>query len=57
MAPNVLNLFERIAHVLDMSDPDHPHFADSAADCLDALLEIGPEISSILANTICGAPA
>lgn len=33
--------------VIDMSDPDHPTFADSAADCLDALLIHAGEIRRI----------
>lgn len=34
---------EAVAAVLDMSDPDHKLFADSAADCLDALARQVPE--------------
>ena len=39
---------EAVAAVLDMSDPDHESFADSAADCLDALLAHEQEIRRIL---------
>lgn len=39
---------EAVAAVLDMSDPDHKSFADSAADCLDALLAHEQEIRRIL---------
>ena len=38
-APAMLGLLRAVAQVLDMSDPDHEAFADSAADCLDALLQ------------------
>lgn len=38
-APVMLRLLQSVVHVLDMSDPDHEAFADSAADCLDALLQ------------------
>ncbi|MDE2563009.1 MAG: hypothetical protein KGL48_12260 [Sphingomonadales bacterium] len=37
-APAMLALLSAISAVIDMSDPAHPDFADSAADCLDALL-------------------
>ena len=37
-APAMLRLLQAVAQVLDMSDPDHVAFVDSAADCLDALL-------------------
>lgn len=37
-APAMLDLLAGIAGVIDMSDPEHATFADSAADCLDALL-------------------
>ena len=38
-APAMLRHLQAVAQVLDMSDPDHEAFADSAADCLDALLQ------------------
>lgn len=38
-APVMLRLLQAVAQVLDMSDPDHEAFADSAADCLDALFQ------------------
>lgn len=37
-APAMLRLLQAVAQALDMSDPDHDTFVDSAADCLDALL-------------------
>lgn len=37
--PAMLRLLQSVAQVLDMSDPDHEAFVDSAADCLDALLQ------------------
>jgi len=42
--------------VLDMSDPDHESFADSAADCLDTLLAHEQEIRRIL-TALAGPPA
>lgn len=36
--PAMLRILQAVAQVLDMSDPDHEAFVDSAADCLDALL-------------------
>lgn len=38
-APAMLRILQAISQVLDMSDPDHDAFVDSAADCLDALLQ------------------
>jgi hypothetical protein len=38
-APAMLRLLQSVVQVLDMSDPDHEAFVDSAADCLDALLQ------------------
>jgi len=38
-APAMLRHLQAVAQVLDMSGPDHEAFADSAADCLDALLQ------------------
>ncbi len=47
-ASAMVNVIEAVAAVLDMSDPDHEAFADSAADCLAALLALEPEIRRIL---------
>jgi len=44
----MVNVIEAVAAVLDMSNPDHEAFADSAADCLDALLALEPEIRRML---------
>lgn len=49
----------RLGQILDMSDPEHDGFADSAADCLDALFRQSDEIRRILARLACssaGAP-
>ncbi|KUR78020.1 hypothetical protein [Novosphingobium sp. FSW06-99] len=55
-APTLLRLIEDVVHVLDMSDPDHPTFADSAADCLDALLEHEAPLRAILAELRASRP-
>ena len=49
-APLMLRLISRIVQVIDMSDPDHSTFADSAADCLDALLGEEEALRSLLAD-------
>jgi hypothetical protein len=49
-APAMLRLLQSVAQVLDMSDPDHQAFVDSAADCLDALLRQEPAIRALLAD-------
>jgi len=49
-APAMLRLVEHVVDVLDMSDPDHPAFADSAADCLDALLVHDASLRALLAE-------
>jgi ABC-type transporter Mla subunit MlaD len=43
-------ILQAVARVLDMSDPDHEAFVDSAADCLDALLEQQEPLRALLAN-------
>ena len=47
-APAMLRLLQYIAQVLDMSDPDHEAFVDSAADCLDALLQQQEPLRALL---------
>lgn len=47
-APALLRLVRQIVHVLDMSDPAHPAFADSAADCLDELLRHEATLRTLL---------
>jgi hypothetical protein len=47
-AANMLGVLRVAAHVLDMSNPEHVVFADSAADCLDALLREEGAIRQIL---------
>lgn len=49
-APAMLRLVEHVVDALDMSDPDHPAFADSAADCLDALLVHDASLRALLAE-------
>lgn len=44
----MIRLLASVSAALDMSDPDHPSFADSAADCLDALLQEGEAIRALL---------
>jgi len=48
-------LLANVAHVLDMSDPEHPAFADSAADCLDELLRHEAAIRALLADFALGS--
>lgn len=48
MIPEMLRVLTSVSAVLDMSDPDHPTFADSAADCLDALLQEDEAIRAVL---------
>lgn len=55
-APALLRLIEDVVHVLDISDPDHPTFADSAADCLDALLDIEAPLRAMLAELRASGP-
>ena len=55
-ASAMAKVIEAMAAVLDMSDPDHESFADSAADCLDALLAHEQEIRRIL-TALAGPPA
>ena len=55
-APTLLCLIEDVVHVLDMSDPDHPTFADSAADFLDALLDQEAPLRAILAELRASGP-
>lgn len=45
----LVRLLRAVAAVIDMSDPDHEAFADSAADCLDALLTHQADIRRVLA--------
>ena len=47
-APTMLRLLRAVSQVLDMSDPDHQAFADSAADCLDALLQQQEPLQELL---------
>lgn len=55
-APTLLRMIENVVHVLDMSDPDHPTFADSAADCLDALLGHEAPLRAMLAELRASGP-
>lgn len=49
-APAMLRILQAVAHVLDMSDPDHEAFVDSAADCLDALLQQQEPLRALLSE-------
>lgn len=53
-APAMLGLLASVAHVLDMSDPEHPAFVDSAADCLDELLRHEEALRELLADFAVG---
>jgi len=48
--PCIVETLQAIVGVIDMSDPDHPSFADSAADCLDELLRHDADIRALLAR-------
>ena len=39
---------ETLGQILNMSDPENDEFVDSAADCLDVLLQQAPAIQRIL---------
>ena len=56
-APGMLSLLASVAHVLDMSDPEHPAFVDSAADCLDELLRHEEPLRALLADFALGVNA
>lgn len=49
-APAMLQLLQAVAQVLDMSDPDNGAFVDSAADCLDALLQEQEPLRALLSE-------
>jgi hypothetical protein len=53
-APAMLGLLASVVHVLDMSDPEHPAFVDSAADCLDELLRHEEALRALLADFALG---
>ena len=52
-ARQMADLIPILAHILDMSDPEHDDFADSAADCLGVLLSQHDQIRR-LHRTITG---
>lgn len=47
-APSILDVLTAIVGIIDMSNPDHPTFADSAADCLDELLRHEADIRALV---------
>ena len=47
-AVNIAEVLKAVVGVIDMSDPEHESFADSAADCLDELLRHDEQIRSAL---------
>lgn len=49
-APAMLRILQAVAQVIDMSDPDHDAFVDSAADCLDALLQQQEPLRALLSE-------
>ncbi|MDE1918587.1 MAG: hypothetical protein KGJ57_21270 [Sphingomonadales bacterium] len=56
-APAMLRILKAISQVLDMSDPDHDAFVDSAADCLDALLRQQEPLRALLSEFARSKPA
>jgi hypothetical protein len=36
-----------VAAVIDMTDPDHPSFVDSGADCIEVLLRLQPTVQRL----------
>ena len=56
-APAMLRLLQGVLNVIDMSDPDHPAFTDSAADCLDELLPHQEALRALLAEFGLGTKA
>jgi hypothetical protein len=48
-AVNLAEVLKAVVGVIDMSDPEHESFADSAADCLDELLRHDGQIRGALA--------
>lgn len=48
-AANIANVLQAVVGVIDMSDPEHESYADSAADCLDELLRHDAPIRAALA--------
>ncbi|WP_103727508.1 hypothetical protein [Novosphingobium sp. HII-3] len=49
-APCIVDVLQAIVGVIDMSNPDHESFADSAADCLDELLRHEEDVRALLAR-------
>lgn len=49
-AIKMANILIRILGVCDMADPEHENYADSAADCLQALLEEEATIREVIAK-------
>lgn len=49
-SPQMLALLETVLDVCDMADPKHDNFADSAADCLQVILENEAQIRAIVAK-------
>lgn len=56
-APAMLRILQAVGQVLDMSDPDHEAFVDSAADCLDVLLAQEEPLRALLAEFAAQAAA
>lgn len=48
LIPEMVRLLQAVAGVIAMSDPDDEAFADSAADCLEALLKHTDALPSVL---------
>ncbi|RSY02275.1 hypothetical protein DAH81_24465, partial [Sphingomonas koreensis] len=48
LIPEMVRLLQGVAGVIAMSDPDDGAFADSAADCLEALLAHTDALQTVL---------
>ncbi|MGE4404400.1 hypothetical protein [Pseudomonas sp.] len=49
-APRIIDVLQAVLGVIDMSNPEHETFADSAADCLDELLRHEADLRALLAR-------
>lgn len=46
----IIDVLQAIVGVIDMSNPEHETFRDSAADCLDELLRHEADVRALLAR-------
>lgn len=47
VAPEMAGVIHAVAAVIDMTDPDHPSFVDSGADCIEVLLRLQPAVQRL----------